>query len=280
MRRHAFTLIELLVVVSIIALLIAILLPALNQARYTAKLTVCAAQMHQMGVGVLSYASEYNGDYPLRTVHWSAEKPHANAPGISGDPVRVRVKQGQWDDRPMFRPYFDPNFLFDPLGPRSDEQVYDLNVDTTATPIKNLHSNYEMYFGSSIDRTDKASWILNTTDRPTAVDSFTGSRYPVRVLIADMEWRGTPGNGFNQTSHPDRQGATAPLERVNSTFMVSWWTSNQSNARRGPIDRNFLRMDGSVQTISGIAYENDQLIRVPAKPDQPATPTYNYIPRN
>lgn len=61
MQRHAkaFTLIELLVVISIIALLIAILLPALQQAREQARLTVCAANLRQLGIGYHSYASDY-----------------------------------------------------------------------------------------------------------------------------------------------------------------------------------------------------------------------------
>lgn len=62
--RCGFTLIELLVVISIIALLVAILLPALNKARYQAKFTVCASHQHSIGVGVLAYMTEYNGKLP------------------------------------------------------------------------------------------------------------------------------------------------------------------------------------------------------------------------
>jgi prepilin-type N-terminal cleavage/methylation domain-containing protein len=47
--RRAFTLIERLVVISIIALLIAILLSGLSQARQSAQRTACAAQMQQQG---------------------------------------------------------------------------------------------------------------------------------------------------------------------------------------------------------------------------------------
>ena len=61
---RAFTLIELLVVVSIIALLIAILLPSLKKARDQAKDTVCRSNMHQLGLAVGYYATENRDRLP------------------------------------------------------------------------------------------------------------------------------------------------------------------------------------------------------------------------
>ena len=57
----AFTLIELLVVLSIIALLVALLLPALSQARVAARQARCGANQHQIGVGHASYAADHRG---------------------------------------------------------------------------------------------------------------------------------------------------------------------------------------------------------------------------
>ena len=55
---RGFTLVELLVVISIIALLVSILLPALNQAREMAKLTVCKTNERQTGLGLYCYADD------------------------------------------------------------------------------------------------------------------------------------------------------------------------------------------------------------------------------
>lgn len=64
MRRHGFTLIELLVVISIIAVLVAMLLPALRSARHVAKRAVCLAQHRQIGTAVITYAVESIGKLP------------------------------------------------------------------------------------------------------------------------------------------------------------------------------------------------------------------------
>lgn len=61
MRRRSFTLIEILVVVSIIALLLAILLPSLRLARETSKRTVCLSNTRQLGLAWTMYAAEYKG---------------------------------------------------------------------------------------------------------------------------------------------------------------------------------------------------------------------------
>ncbi len=60
-KKSCFTLIELLVVVAIIAVLVAILLPALNTAREKAKLITCSSKMRQIGLASHYYRQDNNG---------------------------------------------------------------------------------------------------------------------------------------------------------------------------------------------------------------------------
>lgn len=65
LKFRGFTLIELLVVVAIIAVLMAILLPALQGARDNAKTVACLANLKQFGSATAGYEAEYNGGIPV-----------------------------------------------------------------------------------------------------------------------------------------------------------------------------------------------------------------------
>ena len=60
-KRHGFTLIELLVVISVIAVLMAILLPSLNRAREQGKRVVCRSNLKQLGIAWYTYAQDNDG---------------------------------------------------------------------------------------------------------------------------------------------------------------------------------------------------------------------------
>ncbi|MAE62696.1 MAG: hypothetical protein CMJ18_00365 [Phycisphaeraceae bacterium] len=71
MRRPGFTLIELLVVISIVALLIALLLPAIKQARRSVHQVNCASSLRQIGILARVYTEENHGNW----MPWSATAP-------------------------------------------------------------------------------------------------------------------------------------------------------------------------------------------------------------
>ena len=66
--RQGFTLVELLVVIGIIALLISILMPALGKARAAANKTRCLSNLHQIGIFLQQYQTQYKGVVPIYTL--------------------------------------------------------------------------------------------------------------------------------------------------------------------------------------------------------------------
>jgi len=97
-KGKGFTLIELLVVIAIIALLLAILLPALQRVRKQARAVVCRANLNQWGTTLALYAQDNQGRFPSDTIA---------GPGVWG--------AGIWLIRGAFLSGDDPNAPQDSL---------------------------------------------------------------------------------------------------------------------------------------------------------------------
>lgn len=93
-RRRAFTLVELLVVIGIIAILIALLLPALSRARSLAQRTACLSAMRQLGAMTQMYLNE-NKDWHM-PVKWGWSPPGAGWPPTPPPPLPPTMPAKPW----------------------------------------------------------------------------------------------------------------------------------------------------------------------------------------
>jgi prepilin-type N-terminal cleavage/methylation domain-containing protein/prepilin-type processing-associated H-X9-DG protein len=71
---RGFTLVELLVVIGIIAVLISLLLPALNRARESARAVKCASNLRQLFLAQQYYADEHDNRYAAPQLYWGASE--------------------------------------------------------------------------------------------------------------------------------------------------------------------------------------------------------------
>jgi len=234
-RAKGLYLIELLVVVTMIALLLALLMPAMDQAIYQAELAVCAANMRSTAQGMVNYALDHKRRHPHR-------------PGImaiNGNWQPISLKQwtvNQFDDRPTFRDYISINqHLNDPLTKPVDIERDDANLDVYGSVAIWAGWKYRIGKRGMMRMGDRFDWNESSFD----------------LLVSDRSFI-APGHA--QNSHPDKDNVMPNLVSDNSadgpffnaggtykTTLSIWWS--QGNERRGPVDLNFAYQDLSVRRL-------------------------------
>jgi prepilin-type N-terminal cleavage/methylation domain-containing protein len=147
-KKNGFTLIELLVVISIIALLLSIILPALQKAKDQAGKVICASHLHQQGIAVQAYAASFTkyptpiqpGWFPFGGLGWNESEASRVLTGRSSG-KNVWVPAGQAS---LFVSDFikDPHFFFCPTAkdgaygfPLTYKRFWESYYNTTTKPL-------------------------------------------------------------------------------------------------------------------------------------------------
>jgi prepilin-type N-terminal cleavage/methylation domain-containing protein len=249
-RKQAFTLIELLVVIAIIAVLAALLVPAVKQAMYRARIAHCTSNLHQNGVALYAYASDHQGKWMKR---WA----QTSGAGTSIPSIIMQTGSEVNDLRPILSDYTLLNSTFVcPFSPRLD-----LMADVQSPG--EVYSSYDLWAGwYPAGRPDVGpGWQQRMAE---VGDSFFISGREFEVLMNDRNWLWIPGSRFG-SSHPDfPQAFNGPFAKNGPpewTQVYSFYWADDFR-RWNHLDLNFLFKDGHVETINDVKTRDTRLTRI------------------
>lgn len=261
----AFTLIELLVVVSIIVILLALLVPALDKAIYQSELAVSAQKLQEIGMGATNYAVAHAKAYPHRRgVLESGWRPD-------------QLTDHTLDDRPMLFPYIPAELHTSPLtGRPADRGVEAQITDTEGRPAW-VFGSYAMFFGWKYTTEEKGMLEME--------QKFTWQGQPYGVLAADFSavnlknqqsvsgnpdysgysWM-TPSDGTDDFRNRPAISSMFGHVPANTRILFSAWNNDGPKEHDG-VDLGYALADGAFIRYTDVKMSDPRMNLVPLHSD-------------
>ena len=238
-RLSAFTLIELLVVISIIALLVGILLPALGAARRSAMNAVCLSNCRQMGVAQFTYANENKQMLPIpfQTDNQSRPWQATIYEYVTGSKLPTSATaSGSTHDYLIGTAFICPTASYQEINPQNFQLSYTMNTSLLGKPAKapdphypNLLNNpiIELKFYDQITAPDQ-TFIVADGGQPNTQWYEAGDKDGMMVYssatgsVFDYVTRNETARHGTKLNLTMGDGSTATKEWINNDVEIPW----------------------------------------------------------
>lgn len=230
--KKTFTLIELLVVIAIIAILAAMLLPALGKVKQTSKLAACTSNLKQLGMGFITYGSD-NKDFLLPTESGTTSSVGRTDKNMMGPAYK------SWNM--YIAPYIGMNLN----GITNSQTTNHRNTMVPAQytkgimkcPASTTNVSLFSYVQYGMPKYNVGGEIYTSLTNPLA--TFSGAKYPAKMALLLDSAKGAPGYPAVDNTDPSVAGM----------YAVSPGGGDVSRKRHDG-RTNICMLDGHVETMT------------------------------